>query len=107
MFDYAIGLGEHDTFVYYKTEYTEANRQTTIAHKGFFTYQGEKAYFYYKDGVGLECKVGNTLFKISEDGIVLDGLPNETDNDFDLLPVGTLYKDNNGFIKVVNPLPLQ
>lgn len=106
-YQYALSIAKGYTFVSYKTDYTEAHRQTTIAHKGFFTYQGETAYFYYKDGVGLECKVGNTLFKISDKGIILDGLPNETDNDFDLLPVGTLYKDNKGFIKVVNPLPLQ
>lgn len=111
VFDYAIGLGEHDTFVYYQTEYTEANKQTTIAYKGFFTYQGEKAYFYYKDGVGLECKVGNSTFNVKGDtieckvgntnlvlsgnGIKAIGLPNIEPNE-----EGMIYKDTQGYLKI-------
>jgi hypothetical protein len=95
-YGYALSCAKGYTFVSYKTDYTEAHRQTTIAHKGFFTYQGETAYFYYKDGVGLECKVGNTLFKISEDGIILEGLPESAVG----LVAGSLYTDGD-YVKIV------
>ena len=47
----------------------QADKQTMVAYKGLFSYQGETSYFYYKDGVGLDCRVGNYQFKVKSDGI--------------------------------------
>lgn len=76
----------------YKYTYKEAKKKTMIAYKGLFSYQGETEYFYYKDGVGLECKMGDKKLKITKDGIYMEGLPTSKLN----LPKGQLYTKTSG-----------
>lgn len=75
----------------YKYTYKEAKKKTMIAYKGLFSYQGETEYFYYKDGVGLECKMGDKKLKITKDGIYMDGLPTTSTN----LQKGSIYKNGS------------
>ena len=97
--DYVVGMeNEPATYADYSYTYTEANKQTVMAYKGLFSYQGETAYLYYKDGVGFECRMGGVIFKISEDGIIMEGLDSESS--VATKPIGTIYKDSSGFLKV-------
>lgn len=95
----------------FKSTYIATYKQTTIAYKGVFSYQGENAYLYYKDGVGLECKVGNSIFNVKDDtieckvgntnlvlignGIKAIGLP-----DIEPTEEGMIYKDTLGYLKI-------
>lgn len=72
-YQYNIGFDSHDTFCSYSKEYHVAEKQTTIAYKGLFSYQGEFAYLYYKDGVGFDCYVGNNRLRVTKDGIIIEG----------------------------------
>ena len=78
----------------YSVSYTRIHKQTTIAYKGMFTYQGDNAYFYYKDGVGLECKVNGVTLVLNQYGIKMKGLPQD-----DPQEDGALYI-SNGNIKI-------
>jgi hypothetical protein len=91
-----ITLNEDLTFFKINTNYQNAEQQTMVAYKGIFSYQGDNAYFYYKDGVGFDCKIKNVRFKITDKGILIDGLPNKSDN----LEKGMLY-NNNGTLMIV------
>ncbi len=64
-----IYLDQSQTYIGYTATYMQADKQTMVAYKGLFSYQGETSYFYYKDGVGLDCRVGNYQFKVKSDGI--------------------------------------
>ena len=72
-----------------------AIRQTTIAKGGFFSYQGDGNYIYFKNGYGFDCKLGDYQLKITTDGILIDGLSNDEPSE-----KGRLYKDSNGFVKI-------
>lgn len=91
-----IYLDQELTYVGYTATYDVAEKQTMIAHKGIFSYQGETAYFYYKDGVGLECKIGNYMLKVTPNGIYTIGLTTDVPTES-----GKLYRDSNNFVKVV------
>lgn len=91
-----IYLNQELTYVGYTATYDVAEKQTMIAHKGIFSYQGETAYFYYKDGVGLECKIGNYMLKVTPNGIYTIGLTTDVPTES-----GKLYRDSNNFVKVV------
>ena len=93
-----IYLDQERTYVGYTATYDIADKQTMIAHKGIFSYQGETAYFYYKDGVGLECRIGSVTFKVKSNGIIMDGL--DSASSVTTKPIGTIYKDSSGFLKV-------
>ena len=99
LLDYVVGMdNEPATYADLEYEYKVANRQTVVAYKGIFSYQGETAYFYYKDGVGLECKMGGVTFKVKSSGIIMDGL--DSASSVATKPIGTIYKDSSGFLKV-------
>ena len=97
-YQYQIGFDINDTYLYYKKEYCLAEKQTMVAYKGMFSYQGEDAYFYYKDGVGLECRVGTVTFIVKSSGIIMEGL--DSDSSVTTKPIGTIYKDSSGTLKV-------
>ena len=68
--------------------YTRAHKQTMVAKGGLFTFQGDKNYLYYKDGVGFDCRVGNFRLRISStSGIKVDGLQSGSTG----LSTGQLY----------------
>ena len=95
--DYVVGMeNEPATYADYSYTYTEANRQTVMAYKGLFSYQGETAYLYYKDGVGFECRMGGVIFKISDKGVAIDGLPSRSTG----LSTGQLYDNGDGILRV-------
>ena len=95
--DYVVGMeNEPATYADYSYTYTEANRQTVMAYKGLFSYQGETAYLYYKDGVGFECRMGGVIFKISDKGVAIDGLPSSSTG----LSTGQLYDNGDGILRV-------
>ena len=91
-----ITLNGGNTFFNIRRQYQTAEQQTMVAYKGIFSYQGDKAYFYYKDGVGLDCQIGNVRFSVNDKGILINSLPNKSDN----LEKGMLYNDN-GTLKIV------
>ena len=93
-----IYLDQERTYFGYTATYDVADKQTMVAHKGIFSYQGETAYFYYKDGVGLECRIGSVTFKVKSSGIIMDGL--DSASSVATKPIGTIYKDSSGFLKV-------
>lgn len=75
--------------------YNTAEKQTMLANGGLFTFQGDKSYLYYKDGIGLDCQVGNFRLKISTSGIKVEGLQEGSSG----LSSGMLYKQG-GVIKI-------
>ena len=82
--------------------YSTAERQTMLAKGGLFTFQGDRSYFYYKDGVGLDCQVGDYRLNISESGgFMLDGVPESSQGLSNQgLSKGQLYQENH-FVKIV------
>jgi hypothetical protein len=85
-----------NTYLRIETNYQIAEQQTMVAYKGIFSYQGDKAYFYYKDGVGLDCQIGNVRFSVNDKGILINGLQKGSSG----LTKGMLYNDN-GTLKIV------
>ena len=73
--------------------YNTAEKQTMLANGGLFTFQGDKSYLYYKDGIGLDCQVGNYRLKISNSGVDLEGLPTS-----DPHVAGRLYAKSDDYI---------
>lgn len=95
--DYVVGTeNEPATYADYSYTYTEANKQTVMAYKGLFSYQGETAYLYYKDGVGFECRMGDVTFKIANNGVAITGLPSSSTG----LSTGQLYDNGDGILRV-------
>ena len=80
-------------------EYTESYKQTMLAYKGMYSYQADDAYLYYKDGVGFDCRMGQYRFKVSREGIQIDGLPEVGKDDISILPSGSLYNDGD-YVKI-------
>ena len=87
---------EYNTYLSIETNYQIAEQQTMVAYKGIFSYQGDKAYFYYKDGVGLDCQIGNVRFSVNDKGILINGLQEGSSG----LTKGMLYS-SNGTLKIV------
>lgn len=86
-----------ESYFSYEYSYRVAKKQTMIAYGGIFSYIGEQKYLYYKDGVGLDCRMGENRLQITNDGIFMDGLPTSSDR----LSKGQLYTDNNHNVKVI------
>lgn len=91
-----MSLRDDDTFFKIRRQYQIAEQQTMVAYKGIFSYQGDNAYFYYKDGVGLDCQIGNVRFSVNNEGILINGLKKSSSG----LTKGMLY-DDNGTLKIV------
>ena len=91
-----VYLDQERTYIGFRSEYNVAEKQTMIAHKGIFSYQGETAFLYYKDGVGFECRIGNVTFKIANNGVAITGLPSSSTG----LSTGQLYDNGDGILRV-------
>lgn len=91
-----VYLDQERTYIGFRSEYNVAEKQTMIAHKGIFSYQGETAFLYYKDGVGFECRIGNVTFKIANNGVAIAGLPSSSTG----LSAGQLYDNGDGILRV-------
>lgn len=91
-----VYLDQERTYIGFRSEYNVAEKQTMIAHKGIFSYQGETAFLYYKDGVGFECRIGNVAFKIANNGVAITGLPSSSTG----LSTGQLYDNGDGILRV-------
>jgi hypothetical protein len=78
--------------------YNTAAKQTMLANGGLFTFQGDKSYLYYKDGIGLDCQVGDYRLKISNSGVLIEGVTVSSDPHV----AGRLYALSDGILRVSN-----
>lgn len=76
--------------------FVQTQKQTIVAYKGIFSYQGENAYLYYKDDVGFDCKMGNIRLQLTKDRIKLSGLPTSSTN----LNIGELYTGSDKILRI-------
>ena len=80
-----------ETYLSYQYTYKVSQKQTIVAYKGIFSYQGENAYLYYKDGVGFDCKMGNIRLQLTKDRIKMSGLPQSATG----LSSGYIWRNGN------------
>ena len=79
------------TYLSYQYTYKVSQKQTIVAYKGIFSYQGENAYLYYKDGVGFDCKMGNIRLQLTKDRIKMSGLSKSATG----LSSGDIWRNGN------------
>lgn len=94
-----ITLDDNRTYFSIRRQWQIAEQQTMVAYKGIFSYQGDNAYFYYKDGIGLDCKIGNYGIKVSNEGIAMSGVPFESSLSSSS-PSGTIYRTSDNVLKI-------